>query len=416
MIPDHDRPRQTGNTIGLGTFIKLARDNDYQSFDAAILGSLNDIGEAGSLSSTPVLEMLQAYNEDQDVKTGPLTPGELMEGDYPPAEYVISDFVLEGHPNLLYGDGGTGKTLLSLQMAVSIAAGIPFFGHQVKQLPVLLVLAEDDKGETRKRLLQICESYGLNLEDLPVHTWCRPGQDSSLARISDDGDIQELPFLGELFQQMRDIGQCFVLLDTVTDIANLDETKRPAVNTLAKKLLLPLCRDTGSTMIVTAHPSKASMLDNSHYAGSTAWNNSFRSRLSLKKDKDDTTKVTLEVAKANYGAEGKLELFHAGGILENVSSQSHADRNRRDLELVLETVSDMLARGLQIVRTNGGGQKPKDVSDEILAEHNIRIDRRQVLEHLNALERRGRLKYEAATNRKKGHRAGFRLPDEDLDL
>lgn len=62
-----------------------------------------------------------------------------------------------------------------------------------------------------------------------------------------------------------------------------------------------------------AHPSKASILDGSHYSGSTAFNNAVRQRLTLEIEKDSGNigppPRRLKVAKSNYGAQDELRLI-----------------------------------------------------------------------------------------------------------
>ena len=48
----------------------------------------------------------------------------------------------------LYGDGGTGKTLLAMQLMVASALGMPFLDLEVRQGRVYGLLAENDTEDT----------------------------------------------------------------------------------------------------------------------------------------------------------------------------------------------------------------------------------------------------------------------------
>jgi hypothetical protein len=111
----------------------------------------------------------------------PLSMGELMQGNFPAPEFMLKE-----HVNLLYGDGGTGKTLLALHMAVALASGELLFDLATKQADVLIVLAEDSYGATKDRLKAICGHFKIEQpEDLPIEIWCLPAHDISIASVTD---------------------------------------------------------------------------------------------------------------------------------------------------------------------------------------------------------------------------------------
>ncbi|HEY9147871.1 MAG TPA: AAA family ATPase, partial [Gammaproteobacteria bacterium] len=46
----------------------------------------------------------------------------------PEREWLVQDLIPARNVTLLYGDGGTGKSLLALQLAVAVALGRPWLG------------------------------------------------------------------------------------------------------------------------------------------------------------------------------------------------------------------------------------------------------------------------------------------------
>jgi len=393
-------PRTTGRLVALGTFFKLAKDNGYRPppgvIDRYELARAEAEGFAGSEA-----------NDNDPEEDRPLSARELAEGVFPRAEHLLEDFILEKHVNLLHGDGGTGKTLLSEMMAVAVASGRPLFGHAAKQMPVLLVLCEDDYGETKERLARICHHFDVKLDDLPMEIWCRPGQDSSIVTIDDEGQLTHQQFHKALNAKLEAMGPGLVILDTVTDIAHLNEIGRLPVNALCKTVLGGLCRQYEVTILALAHPSKASMADGSFYSGATAWNNAVRNRLVLKFEGEGSMRA-LEVAKSNYGLNGKAKLQFRDGVFIEKSSLECAEQETLHLNAVYAIVTDWLDKGTYVVQGNGAGLKPLDVAKEVQDKHSLTLSKREVKDHLSTLVRRGKLVYEKANKNERGHYAGYR--------
>ena len=359
----------------------------------------------------------ESYATDPD-EDRPLSATELATGDYPPPEYAVDRLLIAGPVNLLVGDGGTGKTTLALQAGVAVASGRPLFGLSVKQMPVLFVLAEDDNGETKKRLLNICTEVGVRLEGQPIKIWARPGADSTLANISDLGTWDKDAFFDPLCREIESIGPCLLVLDSLADIATLDENKRLPVNTLCKKVLGQLCRRFGCTILVLGHPSKAAMNDGSGYAGSTAWNNAVRNRLTLEipKDRPESSFRTLKVGKANYSARHNIELSLYNGVF---SSIQQADGRRRLAELrdkIFEFMGAQIMAGNNIIRGNGSGVKVEHILTSFAERYGVRLSKKEMLQHLADLELEGRLEYAASNKNDRHARAGFRLGSQTMTM
>lgn len=79
--------------------------------------------------------------------------------------YVVQDIIPEGYTTFLYGNGGTGKSLLAVAIAVCVAVGKPFLGFSTKQCGVLYVDWELHQDRQSERFRGIVS--GLCLEELP---------------------------------------------------------------------------------------------------------------------------------------------------------------------------------------------------------------------------------------------------------
>lgn len=85
-----------------------------------------------------------------------------------PARWLIK-YVVPAEPLVvMFGESGSGKSFMALDMAFHIAQGIPWRGKKVRQGPVVYIAAEG-AGGIRKRLLAYALHHGLNLADIPIY-------------------------------------------------------------------------------------------------------------------------------------------------------------------------------------------------------------------------------------------------------
>ena len=401
---------------GVGTIIFHARRGGYAgpSSIPAIerLRGLAKVAEGGTDTKieadeipgdTPTLMVALAPSDR------PLTGKEFAESDFPRAPHLWEGMILEGHPNSLDGDGGIGKTQALVQIAVAVASGKALFGHSVHQRPVLLVLCEDDKGEVKHRLTEACKYLDVGLAALPLEVWCRPGEDSTLAVIQDNGEHREGAFLQHLCDRLEAIGQpCFLGLDTISDVANMDENKRAPMNTFAKLVLGGFSRRLGTTSLVTRHPSKASMNDGTYYAGATSANAAFRNRLLLKAHEKGNGR-TLSVVKSNYGLAGSVDLYHSGAVLQSFGDMEQRQRVEAERESVLEALTETRASGMTVVPSHGNGLKPKDLADHLKVKYGLDLHPKAVLDHLRSLQRANLIHWHPSTSGRHATAATFEV-------
>ena len=86
--------------------------------------------------------------------------------DLRPPEYLIDGVVETGTLGELFGDPGTFKTFVLLSMLLSVASGQPWYGHAVKQGPVVYIVGEGRQGIAR-RLLAWGKYHGMDVSTLP---------------------------------------------------------------------------------------------------------------------------------------------------------------------------------------------------------------------------------------------------------
>jgi RecA-family ATPase len=86
----------------------------------------------------------------------------------PERRWLVKDRIPAGDVSILLGDGGTGKTLIALQLATAMARGAQdWLGAVIEPGSVMMYSAEEDEDESRRRIERIAELGGFRLADLP---------------------------------------------------------------------------------------------------------------------------------------------------------------------------------------------------------------------------------------------------------
>lgn len=81
----------------------------------------------------------------------------IADTDYPEQQWLVEDMIPEGC-HLLIGKPKKGKSWMTLQLAVAVATGVDFMGHQTKRGRVLYLALEDNKRRVKSRLRKTCEA------------------------------------------------------------------------------------------------------------------------------------------------------------------------------------------------------------------------------------------------------------------
>lgn len=269
--------------------------------------------------------------------------------EIPEREWLVDQWILAGCVTALYGDGGVGKSLLAMQLITAIALGKPFLGLEVKQQKVFGFFCEDREDELHRRQEDINNHYGCNFTDLDNMYWqSRVGLNNILMSFIRDG----LGSATEAYKVLRDevlrVGAQSVVIDTAADTFGGGENVRPQVRQFIN-LLSKLAIEIGGSVILCAHPSAAGLARDDGTGGSTAWNNTVRSRLYFsrptKKDGDELSEEDAQNSrqlvkmKSNYSTIGdkifvkweqgafKLE---GGSIYDKVSQIEKNNREKED--------------------------------------------------------------------------------------
>jgi hypothetical protein len=132
-------------------------------------------------------------------------------------EFTKPDFILDGFIERdstceLFGDSESGKSFLAIDWSCSIASGQPWNGKKTKQVPVVYVAAEGQRGIPR-RLAAWCKARSFPIADLPVYFLLHAAQliepesvDALISGIKQIANTQGIPGMVVLDTLARNIG------------------------------------------------------------------------------------------------------------------------------------------------------------------------------------------------------------------
>ncbi|WP_313534255.1 AAA family ATPase [Haematobacter sp.] len=249
----------------------------------------------------------------------------LANVDPPDRVWLVDNMIPSGTVTLLGGDGAAGKSLLAAQLSVAVAASDPatWIGRPVMHGAVVFVSAEDDADELHRRFAVVAKASRVDIEDLDrLSVRSLAGEDALLAvQEGRSGVLRASGLYDELDRHIADVQPVLVVLDTLADLFPGNENDRAQARQFIG-LLRALAIKHDCAVVLLAHPSQAGLRDGSGVSGSTAWNNSVRSRLYLERvvvggEEANVDARMLSTKKANYGPKGEeITLTWREGVFE----------------------------------------------------------------------------------------------------
>ena len=319
----------TVNRIGAGTVFQMAKEHGYEYEHNNDTFGPND-------HEYPEEDTEDEFPTDAPANTdGSFTAASVV-GPLPERAWLLDQWFPHKTTALFFGAGGVGKSLLIHQFSNCVATGQKFFNINVKQMPVLAIMCEDDALELKRRQLDINKWLGVaEFDEGPTDLtlWPRVGYDNILVTFPSQGEDKAGEFYETLCNKVQEVKgdheDILVILDTAADMFGGNENVRREVNTFCKTYLGSLTKQYNATVILLAHPSLSGLASGSGLSGSTAWENSVRSRAYLERVKDSDELRVLSRKKSNYsdiGGDNDITLIWDGGVLVIPSSPSQLDR------------------------------------------------------------------------------------------
>ncbi len=258
-------------------------------------------------------------------------------------QFVIPGWLPEGVVTLFSAHGGTGKSFLSIYIAICLAVGRnPFqINQKIDRRRVMVYSAEDDMIVLKNRVARYLRVLSIKPDELSDWLVVLDAARSANVLFMANGTTPRYVWLRE---KVRLSGTEVLIFDNASDGFGGQEIDRAAVRQFMASL-----RSVAPTVLLLAHVDAVSSMadpkDAKGYSGSTAWHNSARSRWFMAREKDSDD-VVLRQPKVNYAQSGsevviRWDALHAVfAVAEVYDGARRAEDHRGFLLGLLASVVD----------------------------------------------------------------------------
>lgn len=212
------------------------------------------------------------------------------------APNLFAPFLVKDGANLLFGDGGTGKTYFCLRLCISLITGKEFLGYSPQETTnVLFIDYEDNEKTASYRLSRLCADPALGLDPKDVKRRIRylNPQGAPLHTI--------VPAMRKIVRE-HNIG--LVLVDSVASACGAEPEKAEAASRYYNAL-----KSLNVTSLSIAHVSKSEGSRQDKAFGSVFWHNLARNTWNIQGEEDAEGEVgTLESVMGDKSR--TLGMFH----------------------------------------------------------------------------------------------------------
>lgn len=330
----------------------------------------------------------------QDLDIGRFRLDAMTIGSPPPRQFLLEPYIPLGTAGLLVAAGGTGKSMMALDLCLSVARRAllpstdlllgPLGGsipHEAGGATIFLTL-EDDAAEIHRRTDSLDPSRGregapcyvipgVDLPEFDPYLVVANGRAAALTEFAREGILTLLDRVARASGHPVRL----LVLDPAGDFLNADENDAAYVKPLMRRLR-EICAQRGCTILLLGHVAKSIEADGPSMRGSSAWVFNSRFAISLWRPLPEEARSLAEKAsvrpealvwanliKANHagapiGQKRLLARDGKSGRLLDVSGQV-AKPNVVDeealLDMLVEACREYAAAGLPFAHTGVAG-------------------------------------------------------------
>lgn len=307
IIPGTPNEEEHGEISNYSGRLNLASTSGRETFARAMGRISKTKMEFDSFLSSAIVQVEKAIRSK---------PRMIRLCDAPPKEekqWLLEPYILDQAPNILFGEGGGGKTFVALRWMLSIATGIPFLGIKPTKTATCMFLDyEDSAAEANDRIMKLCGSKVMTPDgqtpDLELL------QKNILYFPAEGVPIHDL--VPQLKEKIAEHNVQFLLIDSAVMACGGEPEKAESAgrffNSIAKL---------GVTTLTIAHETKSENHD--HVFGSIFWRNCARNMWNAQAERDpvDNRKIAFGLfhRKCNHDAlraPTPLRIFHGQGFVD----------------------------------------------------------------------------------------------------
>lgn len=253
----------------------------------------------------------------------------FTKNDPPPRNFLVRDMLIAGKVTVLAGFGGVSKTQAVINLALSVALGNTFCGHESSTGRSILVFAEEDRAEGVRRIQAEMRYHDFSQTEVDkasdsVYVYGMAGEDVRLTIGGPDGIIPTC-VATEIIELAGAIGDVkLIALDHIGLFHGGDFNAREDAS-LTMRVATQIAKETGAAVVILAHSPKGSAKDDKSSAaqvfGSTAFVDQSRAAWVMRSMQPEEAKqlgvhstaaesyVSLTIVKSNYTATGGIYWF-----------------------------------------------------------------------------------------------------------
>lgn len=227
----------------------------------------------------------------------------------PERKWLVEGVIPRGEVTILSGHGGTGKSLLALQLMLACSAGDRWLGLPTLSCPSYGIFCEESQEELMIRMNALCigMDFGKDARGR-MYLMSGKGMENMLGISKGKNEVLEpTQHYRVLREYMKGTEAQLLVLDSLYDVFAGNENNRTQARQFIN-LLCSLAGEMDAAIVIVSHPSLTGITNKTGLSGSTAWHNACRAMLYLdhpaQEDgaEDIRRKRVLTVIKSNYAA------------------------------------------------------------------------------------------------------------------
>lgn len=345
----------------------------YEAAPTPLAAQFPGIGDYVPAGMTPLPASGPTIIQSEPKRESQFYSAASLNGKAVPArQWLVDGLVPQKTVTLFSGDGGTGKSLLALQLAVAVSTERAWIGNPVSKGRVIYISAEDDDDELHRRVDDILRAEGCSYSAMAGLTLRSLAGEDALLAVDSQLALMKTALFEELDARAAEDTPALIVIDTLADVYPANENDRAKVRQFVG-ILRGLALKHECAVMLLAHPSLTGLNSGTGASGSTAWNNSVRSRLYLSRISDngyeaDPDARVLTTMKANYGRIGGAinVRWHAGVFVAQAQPMGFEALavGAKGERVFLQLLDQHVETGVRVSQSGGRNYAPK-----LFAEH-----------------------------------------------